>query len=173
MTGNSPAVRGVRLILALAACTGLFLLMMVSFVDVVGRQGFSRPLPGATELTEILLAWVVFVTLPLTTRADGHIVIDLIDTLVPAWLRPFQLAFIDLIGAAAFALIAWQVWVQADWLASYGEHTAVLRLPLSHIVYGISVFAALTAVAFLMNAALRWRPVAARTSAGTAPDPAD
>ena len=42
----------------------LFILMMLTLVDVAGRNLIRQPVPGASELTEILLALVIFLMLP-------------------------------------------------------------------------------------------------------------
>ena len=39
----------------------LFLLMLLSFIDVVGRDVFDAPLPGGFEITEIMMAALIFV----------------------------------------------------------------------------------------------------------------
>src|SRR5690625_3627836 len=85
-------------LLELLAAVALFLLMCLTCIDVVGRYFFSRPLIGATELTEIGLSFVIFAAMPVITWRGGHIVVDLIDSYVPSvclscWLgfRPFLL----------------------------------------------------------------------------------
>ncbi|SVA02719.1 uncharacterized protein METZ01_LOCUS55573, partial [marine metagenome] len=42
--------------LGFLAASVLMLLMIITFFDVLGRYLFSAPLPGAFELTEIMMA---------------------------------------------------------------------------------------------------------------------
>src|SRR3546814_2728132 len=49
------------------AATILFCLMVCTFVDVVGRYVFNSPLPGALELTEIMMASLIFTILPVVS----------------------------------------------------------------------------------------------------------
>src|SRR3546814_2116480 len=55
------------------AATILFCLMVCTFVDVVGRYVFNSPLPGALELTEIMMASLIFTILPVVSARSDHI----------------------------------------------------------------------------------------------------
>ena len=58
-------------LLELLASVVLFLLMLITCIDVVGRYLFASPLPGATELTEVGLAIMVFAAIPVITWCGG------------------------------------------------------------------------------------------------------
>lgn len=136
----------------IAAALSLFGLMALTFVDVIGRNAFSAPVPGGTELTELLMAAMVFSVLPAISRRNDHIVIDLLDEFVPQRLRPLQLALANLLGGAAFAVIAWRVWVDAGKTADYGGITPYLGWPMAPFLYAMAVMAGATAVAFVVAA---------------------
>src|SRR5699024_10106075 len=76
-------MRWLAFLLELSSAIVLFLLMVLTCVDVVGRYFFSQPLIGATELTEISLSLVIFTAIPVITWRGGHIVVDLIDGIAP------------------------------------------------------------------------------------------
>jgi TRAP-type C4-dicarboxylate transport system permease small subunit len=128
----------------------LFCLMVLTFLDVAGRNLVNRPVNGTAELTEIGLAAIIFLMLPRVAIAGQHIVIDLVDAVaserVVAWLN----AFASGLGAAMFFLIAWQVWVMASRSMGYDDRTPTLRIPLGPVLYAMSVFAVLVGVAFLI-----------------------
>jgi len=162
-TGSKPATavhagaagRGRRVFLMLSqladgvAAIALFTLMGMSFVDVVGRELFNQPLPGTMELTEILMATIIFAVLPSVSHRGEQIAVDLLDGVVPAWLRPAQRIAAHLLGSVTFAVIGWQLWVDAGKLARYGGTTPYLDLPLAPIVQLMSVLAVATALGFL------------------------
>lgn len=54
---------------------------MITVIDVIGRYFFSAPLNGAFELTEVLVAALVFAALPLTTERREHVEVDLLQPL--------------------------------------------------------------------------------------------
>ncbi|MDW8469595.1 MAG: TRAP transporter small permease subunit [Burkholderiales bacterium] len=51
----------------------LFAMMALTCVDVVGRYLLTRPVPGALEIIEILVAATVFLALPLVTLREEHV----------------------------------------------------------------------------------------------------
>ena len=57
-------------VLGMAASAILFVLMLVTFVDVVSRYLFNWPLRGAFEVTELMLLVLIFAGLPLVSHAD-------------------------------------------------------------------------------------------------------
>ena len=56
-------------------------MMLVTAVDVAGRYLFNKPIAGGFELTEILLAALIYCGLPLVSARRDHIVIDTFDPL--------------------------------------------------------------------------------------------
>ncbi|HBT33667.1 MAG TPA: hypothetical protein DEB15_13005 [Pusillimonas sp.] len=55
----------------------LLAMVFLTFADVIGRRFFGAPIYGAHDLTEHLMALIVFSGLPLLTSARGHLVVDL------------------------------------------------------------------------------------------------
>ncbi|MCP5265643.1 MAG: TRAP transporter small permease [Burkholderiaceae bacterium] len=130
----------------------LFALMAMGFVDVVGRDLFDSPVPGMVEVTELLMALMIFAVLPSISRRRDHVVIDLLDAFVPRWLVPVQRVFGELLGAITFAVIAWQLWDEAGKNAEYGDITPYFEWPLAPFVHAMAVLAAIAAAGFLAAA---------------------
>jgi len=66
-----------RLVSNIAAIV-LFLLVVLTCVDVVGRYFFSMPVVGAVELVRICMAGIIFCSLPAMFFRDDHVIVDLI-----------------------------------------------------------------------------------------------
>lgn len=128
----------------------LFGLMLLTFVDVAGRNLFNKPLTGASELTEILLALVIFLMLPQVARRNEHIVIDLIDQICSPTVRKVLDAFACVLASIMFGLIAWQCWILANRAIGYGDSTAALQIPVGPILYGLAIMAGIVSVASLI-----------------------
>ncbi len=139
------------------AAIALFAIMVLTFVDVGGRKFFATSLPGALELTEILMVAVIFAALPLVSLRGEHVTFDSLDALLPPWLRRAQQVLVDLACAAMLAFVAWLMWTKAGNLAQYGDITARLKIPLAPFVYAMSV---LCGVAAFVHLLLMVRPVA-------------
>jgi len=133
----------------------LFVLMLITFVDVLGRNLLNRPLNGASELTEILLALVIFLMLPHVTLRNQHIAIDLVENVAgPKVLAAFDV-LASLLSATMFFLIAWQSWVLANKAMGYGDSTAALNIPVGPVLYGLAVLSGIVAVAALLSIPLK------------------
>ena len=97
----------------LAAAAVLFALMVLTFIDVIGRYVFSAPLPSAFELTELSMGILSFLGLPLVSARRGHIAISLVDRLIGRRGRRLQQIVVNLLAALAFAFLTWRMWVEA------------------------------------------------------------
>ena len=151
MTPRSDWGRLVEAHLGAAASMILLLLMGLTFVDVVARYVFSRPIAGAFEVTELLLLVLIFAGLPLVTYADEHAVMDFIDRpLGPERTRVLQ-ALVQALCAATMGMLAWLVWLKADRIWAYRDATDVLRIVYGPFVYFMAVTIAFTALIHLVK----------------------
>ena len=141
----------------LLAALALFSIMLLTFVDVVGRKFFDASVTGSLELTELLMVVVIFAALPLVSLQGEHVVFDSLDRWVPGLLRRLQQAAVDVLVLALLLGLAWLMAVKAGNMHSYGDTTAQLKLPLAPFVYLMSVLCMLAAI---VHGMLVWRPVA-------------
>ena len=141
----------------LLAAAALFAIMVLTLVDVAGRKLLSASVPGSLELTELLMVVVIFAALPLVSLHGEHVVFDSLDHKLSAVARRVQQVLVDLLCAALMLGLAWLLMIKAGQLASYGDTTAQLKLPLGPFVY---VMGALCGLTGLVQLVLVWRPVA-------------
>ncbi len=147
--------------LGFAASVILFCLMLVTFVDVIGRYGLNRPLTGAFEGTELMLLVLIFAGLPLVSHADEHVTMDFIDHMVGPRARAAIAALAQLVCAATLLGLSWLIWIKAGKIGAYADTTDVLKIPLAPFVY---FMAAMIALSGLIHAWRIFRP--GRLSAG-------
>ena len=141
----------------LLAGVALFAIMALTLVDVAGRKLLSQSVPGSLELTEILMVVVIFAAMPLVSLHGEHVVFDSLDAHMPRGLLRLQQAAVDLLVCGALLGLAWLMWDKAVAMASYGDTTAQLKLPLGPFVKLMSVLCAVTALIHLL---LLIKPVA-------------
>ena len=125
------------------------MLMTLTFVDVVARYLFNRPIRGGFEVTELLLLVLIFAGLPLVSHADEHVTMDFIDRLLGGRARRWLNAIVNAVVAAIFAFMAWQMVIRAGRISSYGDATDVLRIPYGPFVYFMAATLALAALIHL------------------------
>jgi TRAP-type C4-dicarboxylate transport system permease small subunit len=133
----------------------LFCLMTLTCVDVVGRYFFNMPVTGGFELTEMMLASLIFFGLPLVTIRNDHIMVGLLDPVTPDWLLRIQHVVSCLVCAVATGYLAWRLWLRAGSMAAAGETTAQLKLKIPYLTFTMSVLMGLTALALLVLASRR------------------
>jgi TRAP-type C4-dicarboxylate transport system permease small subunit len=138
--------------LGVAASAILFAMMLLTFVDVIARYVFNRPVRGAFELTELMLVVLIFAGLPLVSYADGHVTMDFIDRLLRPELRSRLERGVHAVTAAIMTLLAWLVWLKADRIWGYRDATDVLRIVYGPFVYFMAVMIAATALIHLGKA---------------------
>ena len=145
---DHPWERRADAVLGVAASAILMAMMSLTFVDVVARYVFNRPIRGAFEVTELLLLVLIFAGLPLVSHADEHVTMDFVDRMLRDRERRWLNRSVDFIVAALMFFMTWQVLIKAARISSYGDSTDVLR-----ILYGPFVYfmAAMIALAGLMH----------------------
>ena len=131
------------------AAVVLFLLMVMTFLDVILRSAFNNPIESATELTRLFMAIMVFSALPMVSWKGENIVVDLLDPIFSARLAFVRDIVIDLICGTVLIWPAYRVWELAERSRQYGDVTEYLRMPQFYIGWFIAIFTFLTAAAFI------------------------
>lgn len=136
---SSRAGRWAEAGLDLAAGGAMFLLMALTCVDVAGRYFLKMPVRGGLELTEILMAMVIFAGLPLVTVRHEHITVDFLDACLTEQLKRVLARATDAVGVTCLTAAAWQLWVRAARATMAGDTTAQLKIAIAPVIYVMSV----------------------------------
>jgi len=134
-------------ILGYAVALTLFVMMLVTCADVAGRYLFNHPISGAFELTEMLLAGMIFTALPLVTVRGEHVMVDLFDSVTPDWLLRVQHVIASIIGVLCTGFLAYRLGVRAENMVASGQTTAQLHFTLGWLTWGMAISMGLTAAA--------------------------
>lgn len=129
----------------------LLLMMFLTVGDVVGRHFFKSPISGTYELTNFMLALVVFFAIAYTQVRKGHISIDVIVSRF----SPRAQAIIDSItyffSLGLFSLVTWQSAVHAIRLFEGHNVSGVLSWPVYPFVIAVAVGSLLFCLVLLVN----------------------
>ena len=154
----------ITLWLARIACVALVVIAAVTFIDVIGRYFFQAPFPFTVELTQLAMAIVVYFGVGLVTHEDGHINADVVTLrLSPRW-RALLALLTNLLALGFLAVMAWCLWVQANFLLAKGDTTMVWTVPLWPFAFAVafgSLFLLTGVVIQLLHAWARFRGVEA------------
>jgi TRAP-type transport system small permease protein len=121
--------------LGITSGTVLFLMMMITAVDVIGRYVFNKPVAGGFEITEMLLAALIYCGLPLVSQRREHIVIDTFDPLMSARVKRTLDVLAELVCSLTLGGIGYLIFRRAARVAEYGDTTSVLKWPLAPVAY--------------------------------------
>ncbi len=150
-------VRRAGILSVLVASSALFILMVMTFCDVILRSVFNSPIEAATELTRILMAILVFSVLPIISVTNGHIAVDLTDGIFHR-LRLSRLrdAIIYLVSGAMLCRAAQRVWVLTERARDYGDVTEYLAIPTYLVGWFITISVAITALVMIITGLLHF-----------------
>lgn len=124
----------------------LALMMLLTFIDVVGRYILGAPIFGASEMISVMLALVIFSGLGIANARDKHIVVELIDARVRALSpRVYDIA-VQGLSLFVMCLIVWVLFEAALHAAEVNSRTIVLEWPLSWVFGIVVALAALSVV---------------------------
>ena len=143
----------IRIINALEAFSSvvLMVMMLLTFIDVIGRYVLGTPVFGATEMISTLLALVIFSGLGIANARDKHIVVELFDErireLAPGIYQPLIQGF----SIIAMCLIVYVLCAQAIETYHQDARTVVLEWPLYYITGAIAFLAALSVVSQVLG----------------------
>lgn len=142
----NPLKQGVQQVVGLLLVVMLSAIVALTFTDVMGRRLFNTPVFGANDITEHLMALIIFSGLPLLTAKRGHLSIDLFDhwLLQPKW-RAWHKA-VDVLIAAVLGLIAWQYFLSIHEARQNNEVSSALTIPRAWMYTYITCTTALAAV---------------------------
>lgn len=135
----------------LLSALALFAIMWLMLLDVTGRKFLSGSIPGALEMTEILMVIVIFGALPLVSWRGEHVVFDSLDAFIPPAFKRLQHRLVSLVASGVFALLALQLVKRAERFAEYGEVTSHLQWPMAPVAWTMAGLLAVTALMHLMQ----------------------
>jgi TRAP-type C4-dicarboxylate transport system permease small subunit len=153
--------------LGVIAGTSLFAMMVVTFVDVIGRYGFHHSVFGAAEIIEQFMMVTVFAGLAFITARNEHITVSLLDAVIARRFAALQRWLSVALSVGCTALITWQMFEHARDLLGSGKRTAVLDLPQWTLPMSA---AALSLVGFTLLAVAIWRTGGRLGATGPAQD---
>ena len=108
------------------AAVMLGLMMAVTVVDVIGRYIFNAPIIGATEIQQLLMVLVVFLSLAWISVERSHIMVDLLLSRLSTRARLAAETATLFLGFVIYLILTWQGAVEA---MGAEETTSLLSIP--------------------------------------------
>jgi TRAP-type C4-dicarboxylate transport system permease small subunit len=130
-------------------------MMFLTVVDVIGRKFFDTPVTGSYELTELLLALIVFFSVGYTQIQKGHIAMEALVSRFSPRAQAITDSIVYLISIGLGSVLTWQLLAHAK-RTLIGKHvTGVLDLPLYPFLiaaaFGCLLYSLVLLVDFLVS----------------------
>lgn len=124
----------------------LFIMMMLTFVDVIGRYIFTAPVFGAAEMIQFLLAMTIFGGLCLVNARDEHITVELFEPQIDRWIPHARRLIVQVFSVVMMAVIAFQLYQFALDAERVGTKTVVLEWPFATVAFTVAGLSAASLV---------------------------
>ena len=143
-------------VLAICAGISLFIMIILTFVDVIGRYGFNKSIFGTSEMIEFLMVIVVFAGVAFVSASDQHIKVDVLAPWVKRIAPNLQRWTVQLFSLLVYTGLTYEL--GRHMLGSFhsGKRTAVLDLP-QWVLPGTAVLFSATGVVLLAAAIIATR----------------
>ncbi|MEQ3626246.1 MAG: TRAP transporter small permease [Celeribacter sp.] len=129
----------------------LMAMMLLTFVDVVGRYIIGKPVFGASEMISTLLALLIFVGLGIANARDTHIVVELVDGRFRAISPRIYDWLVQGFSLLAMCLIVGVLIEAAVEAAHTNSATIVLEWPMAWITGTVAALAALSVLCQILG----------------------
>lgn len=134
---SDPPLQWLRILVVTISGIGLLALMFVMAGDVLGRYLLNRPVPGAYELVEYLMAIIVPFSVAYSAAQKCHVGVDILVEKLPRRTRAIVDIITELITIILVGFVIWQGWVGFFEAQSSGIKSAVLQLPNSPFLLAV------------------------------------
>lgn len=137
-------------LLAIASGIALFIMMILTFVDVVGRYGFNHSIFGTAEYIEYLMVVVIFAGVAFISAEDEHIKVEIFEPWIKKRIPRFQRWSVYVFSLFCYGVVAVQLFRHAIDSFESGKRSAVLDLPLWYMPAAAALFSIVGVLLFLV-----------------------
>ena len=123
-----------HLLLGVIAGTVLLIMMGLTVIDVVMRYWFNSSVAGAYEITELLLAILIFAGFPLVSQLDRHVSVDVLEAFFSERSRRKLDVVRQGVATAVLGTMTWLLWDRVNLVLEYNDVTSVLYISLFPVV---------------------------------------
>lgn len=138
-------------LVSMVAILATVVIMVITVADVILRAVASKSVTGVMELTQFLMVFVCYFSMPWVTWQFGHIKVDLLTTKLPEKAQGVILVADKLLCIAFTVLMIYEVWKQGAQAKIMHSVGAVTRIPVYPFYYITSIMMVFVLVAMIIN----------------------
>lgn len=127
---------------------GIWVMTLVTCVDVIGAKVFNMPVPGSTEVISLAQVITIVFAVATTYLHKGHISVEMFITRRRPAVKSAIRSFVTFLGLVLFLLLIYEGVRLGNEYAASQEVTATIQLPFYPFAYGFAM--ALVPIAMLL-----------------------
>jgi TRAP-type C4-dicarboxylate transport system permease small subunit len=129
----------------------LFLMVVLTCVDVIGAKLFLTPVFGALDV--MMLAQLIAISCggAMALIVGRHVSVEFFMPLFPKRIQAITDCIVNLLCLALFALLVWRLFVYGYHYQTGGEESMTARIPLAPFVYASAAALIAMCLIFIQN----------------------
>jgi TRAP-type C4-dicarboxylate transport system permease small subunit len=139
------------------ALIALTAMLIVITMDIIGAKVFSRPVPGAMDVTSLLAVLLIGFSMTQTFVMGRHIKVDFVTRRLPRGLSRVLRSISSALCLLFFLIVVWRLFLYAHDLQSYGEKTLTVKISLFPFAYALAVAFTPMLLAVLIQLYNNWK----------------
>ncbi|MBW2038126.1 MAG: TRAP transporter small permease [Deltaproteobacteria bacterium] len=135
--------KGIQRINLYLCSVGMCLLipmMLLTAGDVIGRVLWTRPIPGAVELSSYMLVIFILLGVAYTHQVKGHVRVSMLVSRLPERMGLILDVMTTLLSLFIISILAWQGWVVGIEERTVSDMLRIPQLPFRLLVAVAAVF---------------------------------
>lgn len=117
------------------AVAGMWLMLLIITIDVIGAKAFRWPLPGVFDMVCPLEFIIVALAIPFTQILKGHVAIEFFVGQLGKRTQAVITTIAAMLALILFLAMTWQMFSYSRTIQLSGEITPSLRIPVFPITY--------------------------------------
>jgi TRAP-type C4-dicarboxylate transport system permease small subunit len=126
-------------------------LMLLGAGDVIGRYVFNKPIAGTMEISEVLMAGMVFLSWAYTQRTGGHVRVELVISRYSAQARAIANFVTLFLALVLFSAIVWQSAIIAMKCVQEHRILRIVEIPVGPFYFLVPVGAFFLCLEFIIH----------------------
>lgn len=118
----------------------IFPMMLLTTADATLRDVWSKPIPGAFEMSSFILSVFILLGIAYAHQMKDHVRVTILVDRLPVKLGLLMSIFTTLLSMSVIAVMAWQGWVLTFETVSVSDMLRIPQWPFRLLVFICGVF---------------------------------
>jgi len=124
------------------------ILVAITFIAVIFRYVFSKPISWVEELQLAASIWITFSAAGAAFRTGNHVSIDILVDILPNWIRRIVLSIVDIVYGVIIVFFMVQSTKYVQSFIASGRVSNILKLPYKYVYIIVPISCVLMLVGY-------------------------